>query len=117
MNNVMKINGHTAVMTFEPDIEMFSGEFTGLNGGTDFYAYSVEELKHEGIKSLEIFLDECLKDGIGPYKHYSGKFTARLPSERHAALVTAGLATGLSLNEMLNEMQNEGVDLFLQKYV
>ncbi|MFQ6245892.1 hypothetical protein ACLMPP_15665 [Yersinia enterocolitica] len=45
MNNTMKIDGHTAIITFDPEIEMFRGEFIGLNGGADFYAYSVEELK------------------------------------------------------------------------
>nr|WP_244581758.1 toxin-antitoxin system HicB family antitoxin [Escherichia coli] len=53
------------------------------------------------------------KTALPPTNTTVGKFTARLTPERHAALVTAGLATGLSLNEMLNE----GVDLFLQKYV
>ncbi|ATM98074.1 Uncharacterized protein encoded in hypervariable junctions of pilus gene clusters [Yersinia frederiksenii] len=73
MNNLMKIDGHTAVITFDPDMEMFRGEFIGLNGGADFYGSSVEELKKEGVRSLSIFLDECKKDGIEPYKSYSGK--------------------------------------------
>lgn len=53
-DRILKINGHTAVITFDPDIEMFRSEFTGLNGGADFYAHSVEEFKRKGIKSLEI---------------------------------------------------------------
>ena len=38
---------------------MFRGEFTGLNGGADFYADSVEALRKEGQISLNIFLEEC----------------------------------------------------------
>ncbi|PQQ24531.1 DNA repair protein [Photorhabdus hindustanensis] len=72
MNNTLKIDGHVAVITFDPEIEMFRGEFVGLNGGADFYAYSVDELKEEGVKSLALFFDECKKDGIEPYKLYSG---------------------------------------------
>lgn len=45
MINTLKIDGQQAVITFDPEIEMFRGEFIGLNGGADFYAYSVEELK------------------------------------------------------------------------
>ncbi len=33
MNNTLKIDGHTAVINFDPEIEMFRGEFVGLNGG------------------------------------------------------------------------------------
>ncbi len=112
MNNVLKINGHTAVIIFDPDIEMFRGEFIGLNGGADFYAYSVEELKKEGAISLSVFLDECKKDGIPPYKSYSGKVTTRLTPERHQALTMTAQATGHSINDLLNE----GADMVTQKY-
>jgi len=37
-----------------------------FNGGADFYACSVEELKKEGTKSLAIFFDECCKDEVKP---------------------------------------------------
>ncbi|EBY9279794.1 TPA: type II toxin-antitoxin system HicB family antitoxin [Salmonella enterica subsp. enterica serovar Denver] len=112
MINTLKIDGQQAVITFDPEIEMFRGEFIGLNGGADFYAYSVEELKKEGAESLRIFLDECHKDGIAPYKSFSGKVTTRLSPERHQALTIAAQATGMSINEMLNE----GVDLVIQKH-
>ncbi|NUU66493.1 type II toxin-antitoxin system HicB family antitoxin [Enterobacteriaceae bacterium BIT-l23] len=112
MINILKIDGHQAIITFDPEIEMFRGEFTGLNGGADFYARSVDELKKEGEESLRIFLDECRKDGIAPYKSFSGKVTTRLTPERHQALTIAAQATGMSINEMLNE----GVDLVLKKH-
>jgi predicted HicB family RNase H-like nuclease len=112
MINTLKIDGHQAVITFDPEIEMFRGEFVGLNGGADFYAYSVEELKKEGSESLRIFLDECRKDGIEPYKSFSGKVTTRLTPARHEALAVMSQATGMSINELLNE----GVDLAIQKH-
>ena len=69
MTDTLKINGHVAVITFDPEIEMFRGEFVGLNGGADFYADSIEELKKEGAISQSVFLDECRKDGVEPYKN------------------------------------------------
>ncbi|ACQ67470.1 DNA repair protein (plasmid) [Candidatus Williamhamiltonella defendens] len=112
MNNTLKIEGHVAVINFDPEIEMFRGEFIGLNGGADFYAYSVEELKKEGTKSLAIFFDECSKDGVNPYKTFKGKVTTRLTPERHKALTVTAQAQGVSINELLNE----GVDLVIQKH-
>ncbi|MCG8708850.1 type II toxin-antitoxin system HicB family antitoxin [Brenneria sp. 4F2] len=111
MINTLQIDGHTAVIAFDPEIEMFRGEFVGLNGGADFYAYSVEELKKEGATSLAVFLDECRRDGITPYKSYSGKVTTRLTPERHAALAVIAQANGVSINELLNE----GVDLVIER--
>jgi len=38
--NTMTINGYQAVIAFDPDIQMFRGEFVSLNGGADFYRMS-----------------------------------------------------------------------------
>ncbi|MFQ6245891.1 toxin-antitoxin system HicB family antitoxin [Yersinia enterocolitica] len=57
-------------------------------------------------------MDECKKDGIEPYKSYSGKVTARLTPERHQALTVTAQATGHSINDLLNE----GADMVIQKY-
>ena len=46
--NTMTINGYQAVIMFDPDIEMFRGEFIGLNGSADFYARDVDGLHREG---------------------------------------------------------------------
>ena len=64
--NLMEIGGFKAVIQYDPEIEMFRGEFTGLNGGADFYARDIEALKHEGATSLKVFLDACEARGIEP---------------------------------------------------
>ena len=55
MINTMKIQGHTAVISFDPELGRFRGEFVGLNGGADFFAESVDALRTEGKRSLETF--------------------------------------------------------------
>ncbi|MBK6962121.1 MAG: type II toxin-antitoxin system HicB family antitoxin [Gammaproteobacteria bacterium] len=50
--NTMTINGYQAVISFDPDLQMFRGRFVGLNGGADFYAKDVVGLRHEGGISL-----------------------------------------------------------------
>ncbi|PKH22593.1 toxin-antitoxin system HicB family antitoxin [Enterobacterales bacterium CwR94] len=112
MNNVMKIEGHRAVISYDPEIEMFRGEFIGLNGGADFYAGSVVALRAEGAASLAIYLDECKKDGVAPYRTWSGKVTTRLTPERHHSLAIAAQAIGVSINDLLNE----GVDLVIARH-
>lgn len=66
MNKVMNIEGHTAVISFDPELNQFRGEFTGLNGGADFRASSVEALRKEGVRSLRTFLAVCKERGIEP---------------------------------------------------
>jgi predicted HicB family RNase H-like nuclease len=83
MQNVMVIEGYPAVISFAPQIQMFRGEFPGLNGGADFYAKEVEGLQREGKISLRIFLDACAEDGVEPRKNFSGKFSLRVDPSTH----------------------------------
>jgi predicted HicB family RNase H-like nuclease len=99
MINVMTIGGYQAVITYDPEIKMFRGEFVGLNGGADFYAKDVDGLQHEGEISLKVFLAACAEDGVEPRKSFSGKFILRLDPETHEAAATAAAAHGKSLNQ------------------
>lgn len=101
MNNLMVIDGYRAIIQYDPEIEMFRGEFTGLNGSADFYADSVEALREEGKASLRIFLEVCREKGIETTKAYSGKFQVRLPEELHRDAVDAARARGESLNQFV----------------
>ncbi|BET10739.1 type II toxin-antitoxin system HicB family antitoxin [Pandoraea sputorum] len=99
MNNIMIIGGHKAVIAYDPEIDMFRGEFVGLNGGADFYAADVSGLRAEGELSLKIFLEECVRRGIEPQKQFSGKFVVRLAPKAHEAAAIAAAAHGQSLNQ------------------
>jgi len=68
--NLMEINGYQAFIQYDPEIEMFRGEFIGLNGGADFYAKDVDSLHKEGALSLKIYLEMCEEEGIEIEKDY-----------------------------------------------
>jgi predicted HicB family RNase H-like nuclease len=89
MMNLMTIDGYKAVIQYDPEIEMFRGQFVGLNDGADFYAADVE-----GHISLKIFLEQCERKGIAPRKEYSGKFNVRISPKIHEDLVIAATAHG-----------------------
>lgn len=102
--NIMEIDGYTAIVQYDPDIEMFRGEFRGLNGGADFYADSVGKLLKEGAISLKVFLDMCEESGIEPRREYSGKFNLRVEPSLHASAATEAAAEGKSLNQYVSEL-------------
>lgn len=102
MLNTMKINNHNAIISYDPELQLFRGEFIGLNGGADFYAADVESLKTQGAISLQEFLAVCEERGIEPYRHYSGRFNVRISPETHCAAVAAAAANKISLNEWIN---------------
>jgi len=101
MNNIMTIDGQKAVISYDPEINLFRGEFIGLNGSADFYGSDVASLEAEGSLSLKVFLETCKDEGITPFKSYSGKFNVRIPPQLHAESVEAAAAAGKSLNDWL----------------
>jgi len=103
MKNVMDIDGHKAVVSFDPDIGMFRGAFLGLSGGADFYAKDVDALVEEGRKSLQVYLEVCAENGLEPFREFSGRFNVRLAPELHEAAVVAAAAENKSLNEWVAE--------------
>ena len=111
MNNVMMIDGHKAVIQYDPETEMLRGEFSGLNGGADFYADNVADLHQEGMASLQTFLEVCREQGVEPYKHYSGRFNVRVNPQTHAAAAAAAAAENISLNEWVSKTLNYAVQV------
>ena len=107
MMNVMNIDGYKAVIKYDPLIDKFRGEFTGLNGGADFYATNIDELRREGKLSLKAFIDLCKEEGIDPHKKYSGKFNLRIPPELHAEIAAKAAAEGKNFNQYVAEMLDE----------
>jgi predicted HicB family RNase H-like nuclease len=111
MMNVMEINGIKAVIAYDPEINMFRGEFVGLNGGADFYATDIDGLRHEGEISLKVFIEMCAEEGVYPYKQNSGRFNLRLPRELHDKAVTLAKASGKSVNAWIADVirQTDGL--------
>ena len=96
MNNVMTFeDGYKAVIAYDPEIEMFRGEFVGLNGAADFYAADLEGLKREGKTSLEIFLEVCAEKGISPKKQ-AGRFS--IPRRTSPSLLPRPLRERVSIS-------------------
>lgn len=110
MMNVIDIDGHKAVVSFDPDIGLMRGEFLGLSGGADFYADNVEALAGEGRKSLRAYLDLCREKGIEPLRQFSGRFNVRLDPTVHEAAARAAASQSKSLNEWIAEVIREAAE-------
>ena len=88
MINTIEIDGYLAVVKYDPDIEMFRGEFTFGDGGADFYGKDIDTLRKEGKISLRVFHEMCLEDGIEPQQEYLDKSLGFAAPKWHAEMVT-----------------------------
>lgn len=111
MINILEVGGVKAVISFDPEINMFRGEFAGLNGGADFYATDIEGLRREGETSLKVFQEMCVEEGVSPYKKAPERFNLRLPQDLHDKAVAMAKASGKSVNAWIADMirQADGI--------
>lgn len=107
--NVMTLGNMKAKIEFDQDTELFRGEILGLTGTADFYGKTVAELKREFKKSLEVYLDECTRRGIVPYKSYSGKFVARVGPDIHEMISIAAAEEDKTLNTWVKNTLTQAV--------
>lgn len=95
----MSLDGYRAVISYDPEIELFRGEVLGLNGSADFYGKSPAELKREFRRSLEVFLEVCREKNIQPSREYSGRFNLRIPPGLHSEIAVRAAADNKSINQ------------------
>lgn len=101
--STMNLDGYTARITYDSELDQFRGEIVGLNGGADFYGKTPAELRREFRKSLQVYLEVCREKGINPRRQFSGRFNLRINPELHQRLATLAEARGLSLNTLVEE--------------
>jgi len=94
--------GYKAAISYDPDIEMFRGEYIGLNGGADFYSSDLEGLKREGKLSLDTFLSVCKEKGL-PIRKKDGNYSLRLSPELYQQVTVAAKSQGVSINRFIEE--------------
>ena len=107
--NVMNVDGYSARIEYDPELDVFRGEILGLTGGADFYGKTPAELRTEFKKSLTVFLQVCEEKGVEPRRNYSGRFNLRITPELHEKLAIAAQAEGKSINALAQEALEQRV--------
>ena len=107
--NMMTLDGFSAKIEYDADLDVFRGEILGLSGGADFYGKNPKELRAEFKKSLQVFLDVCQEKGIEPRRNYSGKFNLRISPDLHEKLAIVAQAEGKSINTLAQEALQQRV--------
>jgi len=98
--NIMTIGGYQAVIAFDPDMQMFRGEFVGLNGGADFYAADFERIVEIQDHTQSMFVGDSV---TGPDNSYATRSRGRTCC---AILWPAALSVSFRSKELCRLSQN-----------
>ena len=91
--------GYSAVVEFDPEDLIFTGQVANVNDVVGFHAETVEALVAAFHEAVDDYLATCAKLGKQPDKPFSGKIMLRVDPGLHARASLAARASGLSLNQ------------------
>lgn len=99
----MKYKGYDAVVEFDEDAGIFTGEVINTRDVITFQGKSVAELQRAFKGSVDDYLDFCATRKERPEKPYSGTFPVRMPESLHRYLAAEARRRGKSLNAYIVE--------------
>lgn len=105
----MEYKGYVAVVNFDEEAKIFSGEVINTKDVITFQGESVSELEKAFQDSIEDYLDFCKSRNEQPDKPFSGKFVLRIPSQLHRDLYLLSARKNISLNKLIIDELNKVV--------
>ncbi len=109
--NSMTYNGYTAKIEYDNEDEIFVGHLAGIQDIVSFHGITVEALKIGFHEAVDHYLAACKKRGEKPQKPYSGKLMLRVSPQVHAAVATAAMVHGKSINQWATDVLSQASHL------
>ena len=99
--DLMEYKGYTATVEVDLDAGLLYGYVLGLQGGIDFQAASIADVRREFEASVEDYLAWCREDGREPEKPFAGKITLRVEPTLHREVALRAAREGMRLEDWL----------------
>lgn len=99
----MTYKGYDAVVEFDEEAGIFTGEVINTRDVITFQGKSVAELRKAFRDSVDDYLEFCAARNEKPEKPFSGTLLVRMPPELHRSVATEARRAGKSLNAFVVE--------------
>ena len=97
---MIESRGCTAVLEVDDQAGIIFGHTIGMADQITCQGRTVDEARAEFARSVDAYLEGCIKEGREPGKPFSGKILVRIPSDVHRRLALDADARDLSLNDV-----------------
>ncbi|HEY1241165.1 MAG TPA: type II toxin-antitoxin system HicB family antitoxin [Bryobacteraceae bacterium] len=94
----MNYKGYEAIVEFDEDARILSGEVINTRDVITFQADSADEVEKAFHDSVDDYIEFCKERGEDPEKPFSGIFSVRMTPEQHRQVTLEARRRGLSLN-------------------
>lgn len=95
----MEYKGYTAAVSYDHDLDAFTGWVVDVHDEIYFEGHSVADLRASFRTAVDDYLAFCAEQDRPPAKPYSGKILVRTTPDVHRAVAVAAAREGTSMNE------------------
>ena len=99
----MTYKGYHAIVEFDEEAKVLSGEVINTRDVITFEADSADQVEKAFQESVDDYLEFCQSRGEEPEKPFSGTFTVRMTPEEHRQVALEARRCGMSINAYVVE--------------
>ncbi len=97
----MNYKGYEAVVEYDEQMKMFTGEVINTRDVITFQGKSVQELERAFRESIDDYLEFCKSRNEQPEKPFSGNLMVRMPPALHRRIALEARRKGKSVNRYI----------------
>ena len=83
---------------------MLYGRVLGIQEKVTYQAVRADELVKNFHQAVDMYLEQCKKNGVSPEIPYKGSFNVRISPALHRALAIHAIQTGVNLNRLVEHI-------------
>jgi len=100
---MINYKGHQAIVSYDPEAEIFHGEVINIRDVITFKASNQEEIEKAFQDSVDDYLDFCFERGEKPCSPVSGSFMLKITPELYQKIYQKAQAEGKTINSWVEE--------------
>jgi len=104
---LMEYKGYTATVEVDLDAGILYGYVLGLQGGIDFQAENIADVRREFEASVEDYLAWCREEEREPEQPFIGKIVLRIEPKSHKEAALQAAREGVRLEDWLHSAVQE----------
>ena len=108
---MIEYKGYIGVVDFDPEIDLFHGTVINTQDIITFYGASVDELRKEMQKSLEVYFEVCEEEGKVPDKPFPETLTIQTSPELYGRIALNAARHQLEIDVYLQEILEKAVSV------
>lgn len=103
MIEAMHYKDYVGSIEYSEEDNILYGKVLGIRSLILYEGKNVDELRKDFEESIDMYLNDCLKENVEPEKSFKGSFNIRINPKLHMELATYALKNNTSLNKVVEE--------------